>query len=273
MIAFHESGGGAEPTPPLGWRLNRRAWNAVTRFAFLEYDFFYAYNDFERYQTALFDNEHEGDNEGCCLVFDRNVLNIAATAGDPDALLRAVPHSIITSVHEEYQDGDIIKVISPPLPIPDDPPARDRVPFTVYIAGGSHATYLTPSNHDLVDFGDYLGWIEENPAILLLGPVLIPALIILSIIEHFIDTEDFTSDDGIRTGPEEVVGSHEAAVGNRLIVLPMSADNHIYMPANEELLRLRSFAGKWGGHDGVVDKSPVFRSKTGRYFRKLLGQV
>ena len=47
------------------------AWDAVTRFAFLEYYFFYAYNDFERYQTALFDNEHEGDDEGCCLVFDR----------------------------------------------------------------------------------------------------------------------------------------------------------------------------------------------------------
>ena len=59
------------------------AWNAVTRFAFLEYYFFYAYNDFERYQTAIFDNEHEGDDEGCCLVFDRNVLNLAATSGDP----------------------------------------------------------------------------------------------------------------------------------------------------------------------------------------------
>ena len=43
----------------------------MTRFAFLEYYFFYAYNDFERYQTAIFDNEHEGDDEGCCLVFDR----------------------------------------------------------------------------------------------------------------------------------------------------------------------------------------------------------
>ena len=55
----------------------------MTRFAFLEYYFFYAYNDFERYQTAIFDNEHEGDDEGCCLVFDRNVINLAASGGVP----------------------------------------------------------------------------------------------------------------------------------------------------------------------------------------------
>src|SRR5687767_14583091 len=58
---------------PPGWRLDKRAWDAVTRYAFLEYYFLYAYNDFERYQTTPFDNEHEGDDERCWLVFDRNV--------------------------------------------------------------------------------------------------------------------------------------------------------------------------------------------------------
>ena len=117
LIAAHESGG-TMPDPPAGWRLDRLAWNVVTRFAFLEYSFFYAYNDFERYQTAIWDNEHEGDDEGCCLVFDRNVLNLAATSSDPNALRRAVPHSIITSVHEEYQDADLFKFIDPPFPPP-----------------------------------------------------------------------------------------------------------------------------------------------------------
>ena len=43
-----------------------------------------------------------------------------------------------------------------------------------------------------------------------------------------------------------------------------------YLRRHEELLALRAYAGKWGGHDGTVDKSPPFAPKTGRYFRKLL---
>ena len=50
----------------------------------------------------------------------------------------------------------------------------------------------------------------------------------------------------------------------------MSARNHIYQRRHEDLLALRAYAGKWGGHDGIVDKSPPFAPKTGRYFRKLL---
>jgi hypothetical protein len=57
-----------------------------------------------------------------------------------------------------------------------------------------------------------------------------------------------------------------------VLVLPMSAGNHIYQPRHEDLQALRTFAGKWGGHDGFVDKSPPFAPKTGRYFRKLIGK-
>jgi hypothetical protein len=273
-IAAHEAGGQV-PEPPPGWRLDRVAWNAVTRYAFLEYHFFYAYNDFERYQTALFDNEHEGDDEGCCLVFDRGVLNVAASGG-PQALLTAVPHSIITSVHEEFQDADLFRFIAPPILQPGQPapPARDVVDFTIYVAGGSHATYLDNGDngrHDLVDFQDTWSYIDENaPWLYLFAPLVLPISIILAIIEHFVDTEDFTSDDGLHGGPDAVVGEDPARVASHVMVLPMSADNHIYEPRHEDLLALRAFAGKWGGHDGIVDKSPPFAPKTGRYFRKLI---
>jgi hypothetical protein len=270
LIRAHEEGGQLPDLPP-GIELDRVAWDAITRFAFLEYSFFYAYNDFERYQTALFDNEHEGDAEGCCLVFDRNVLNVAAGAGNDDALRRAVPHAIITSVHEEFTGSDIVQFVPPPV-LPPDQGARDVVPFTVYVAGGSHATYLTPGNHDLVDMGDTFGFVDEKaPLVLVLAPGLVLAIaIILAIIEHFIDTEDFTSDQGVRSGPEDVVGAHPTAVRQRVITVPMSADTHVYQPLHEELLRLRSFPGKWGGHDGTVDKSPAYPPKTARYFRALL---
>ena len=267
--------GGALPDPPAGWRLDRLAWDAVTRFAFLEYSFFYAYNDFERYQIALFDNEHEGDDEGCCLVFDRGVINLVA-AGNPEALLTAVPHSIITSVHEEFQDADLIRTVTPPVLQPGEtpPPARDAVDFTVYVAGGSHATYLTPGQHDLVDFQDTWSFVDENaPWLYLAAPVVLVLAIILAIIEHFVDTEDFTSDEGVHGGPDEVLGDDPARVASHVLTLPMSAGNHIYQPRHSDLLALRSYAGKWGGHDGIVDKSPPFAPKSGRYFRKLLGAL
>lgn len=262
-----------KPQAPPGWRLNRTAWNAVKRFTFLEYDFYYAFNDFNRHEEALFVNEHEGDNEGCCLVFDRSLFNIAPD--DENALLRAVPQFMMTCVHEEFQDADDFRFIDPPLSFPPELRARDVVPFTVYIAAGSHATYFTSGTHDLVDFQDHIAKVEEHLlAAILFAPVVIPLLILSLIVEHFTDTEDITSDDGIRTGPEEVVGEHPTAVANRLVVMPMSADNHIYKPEeNEDLLRLRAYAGKWGAHDGIIDHSSTFRAKTGRYFRKLLSQM
>ena len=264
------------PEPPAGWRLDRVAWGAVTRFAFLEYYFFYAYNDFERYQTALFDNEHEGDDEGCCLVFDRELLGPAATSGQARAILRVPPFAIITSVHEEYQDADILQFVPPPVPDPADPDrlARDVVDFTVYVAGGSHATYLTSGTHDLVDFQDTWGYVDENaPCLYVIAPVILAISIILAIIEHFVDTEDFTSEEGVHAGPDDVVAEHPGKVAAHVLVLPMSRGNHIYQPRHEALLALRAYAGKWGGQDGIVDKSPPFATKTGRYFRKLIDKL
>jgi hypothetical protein len=275
LIAAHEAGDNSLDTPglPPGWELNKKAWDAVTRYAFLEYDYFYAYNDWERYQVALWDNEHEGDDEGCCLVFDRNIINLAAFSGNDNQLRRAVPHCIITCVHEEIQDADLFNFIpTPSAPVDNqDWLPRDELKVAVYVAGGSHATYLTPGIHDVVDFGDFWAYTEDAGTVLLAVPAL-PVLAVLAIIEHFQDTEDFTSDDGIRTGPPEVIGENPAAA-SRLVVMPMSADDHIYQDQNFDLLRLRAFAGKWGGHNGIIDRSPPFMVKTGRYFRKLLRNI
>jgi hypothetical protein len=278
LIAAHEANESLDPAleglPP-GWELNRVAWNAVTRYAFLEYDLFYAYNDFDRVQTTPFENEHEGDAEGCCLVFDRNVIN-ATLGGGVNSLLRAVPHSIITSVHEQPHKSDLFKFIPTPIPPANDPdylPRKD-VDLRVYVAWGSHATYLTPGDHDLVDFQDVFDTVYDGFPIPLLNiPVALIVAIIASIIDHFVDTEDKTSDDGIRTGPKNVVGDHPAAVDNRIIMMPMSNDEHIYEPEHKDLLRLRAFAGNWGGHKGTFDYSSPFTPKTGRYFRKLLASL
>jgi hypothetical protein len=262
MIAA-EDAGDPLPDPPPGWTRHDATWRVVADTAFLEYSFFYAYNDFERWQTAIFDNEHEGDDEGCCLVFHRRSINAAA-----DGDIRTVrPVAIITSVHEEYMDADIFRRI--PVPEPQGPLARDNVVLNAFVAGGSHATYLDPGTHDLVDYGDYWGFVDEND-LWVLAPLVLPISIILAILEHFIDTEDFTSDKGVKAGPGADPASDPTAIETRVLTLPMSAEDHIYDGDHNDLLVLRAFPGHWGGHDGIVDKSPQFKPKTKRYLHRLL---
>jgi hypothetical protein len=73
--------------------------------------------------------------------------------------------------------------------------------------------------------------------------------------------------------PDDIVGDDPTKVAMRLQVLPMSANNHIYQAQHEDLLGLRAYAGKRGGHDGIDDKSPPFAVKTGRYLRKLVDSL
>jgi hypothetical protein len=273
MIAAHEAG---EPLPPMpaGVELDGKAWDAITRYAFLEYDYFYAYNDWERYQVAIWDNQHEGDDEGCCLVFDRNIINLAAATGDDDQLRRAIPHSIITCVHDELQDADLFEFIPTPVPPAEDPNwlPRDDLDLIVYAAGGSHATYLDNGQngrHDVVDLGDMWATVEDIGTVLA-AFALSPAIIIFALWEKLQDTEDFTSDGGIHTGPAEFIGNNPSDMKSTLVVMPTSTEDNIYQDQHADLLRLRAFAGKWGGHDGIINNSPIFSVKTGRYFRKLL---
>ncbi|GAA2003408.1 hypothetical protein [Microbacterium ulmi] len=261
LIEAENAGQSLPPLPP-GWTLDGKSWRVIVEHAFLEYSFLYAYNDFERWQTAIFDNEHEGDDEGCCLVFHRREMNLAAQ-GD---IRRAHPLAIITSVHEEYQDADLFQRI--PSPAAGGGLGRDGVDLDVFIAGGSHATYLTPGTHDLVDYQDYWGYVDEND-LWILAPLVLPISIILAILEHFIDTEDFTSEEGVHGGPG-IPDTDPQGVATHVLTIPTSEAEHVYDGAHDDLLLLRAYPGKWGGHDGTVDVSPGFPPKTRRFLKRLL---
>ena len=231
------------------------AWGAVTRFAFLEYYFFYAYNDFERYQTAIFDNEHEGDDEGCCLVFDRELLSPAATSGQARAILRGAAlrdHHLGARGVPGRRHPEVRPAARRRDPADPDRLARDVVDFTVYVAGGSHATYLTSGNHDLVDFQDTWGYVDENASWLyIIAPVVLAISIILAIIEHFIDTEDFTSEEGVHAGPDDVVAEHPGKVAAHVLVAADVAGKP-HLPAAARgpagAARLRRQVGRPGRH-------------------------
>ena len=270
----------ADIPPP--WQFVTRAWDALRNYVFLEYYFLYAFNDYLQVADSVFANEHEGDNEGCCVVFDR--LDLESLAAGTKALDDVVGHTVITSVHEEFNDNDELKR----LPLDRD---RARDDLVVYVAAGSHATYLTAGSHDVLDFEDILtdfpgkvpGWAWLIPGA---APVIVLILLLTAIAEHFADSEDETSDNGASTGPDPAAGTEPGPLvfPSRRVVTALSAitgpgaDVNAYQAAlasasaNVSLADLtrRAFPGTWGAHDGLRDHSPKWENKTARYFRKFV---
>jgi hypothetical protein len=163
----------------------------------------------------------------------------------------------------------------------------------VYVAVGSHATYLTPGSHDVLDFEDILtdfpgkvpGWAWLIPGA---APLIVLLLLVTAIVEHFADSEDQTSDNGVSTGPDPEPGSEPGPLvfPSRRLVTPLSAiggegmtpDVNAYQAALSSTpgalsladLTRRAFPGRWGSHDGLRDHSSEWKNKTARYFRKFV---
>lgn len=256
---------------PQGWHFVEKPWTIVKTYAFLEFYLVYAFNDFADYAgfgEGPYANEHEGDVEGCCLVFERERLERYARGGTPAGDI--VPHSIITSAHEEWQDLDDLKR----LPVVRD---RARTDLKIYPAVGSHASYFTAGEHDILDWEDFLTDIpfEVPPVVLALGfPLVVPIILALAFWEFLVDAEDDTSDNGASVGPGEPDPAN-LKFGKRIAVTPLSdfrEGDNIYqdVPAQRARLPIRGFRGKWGGDDGFLDHSPPWRNKTSRYFRRFV---
>jgi hypothetical protein len=262
---------------PDDWQFNFAPWEAIKRFAFIEYYLFYTYNDFDQYATWPWENRHEGDIEGFCLVFERAQLENAVQDGTP--LVDVRPLTIITSVHEEFQDADRLRHLDQSLS-----QEEFRQAMQVYVAVGSHATYLKSGSHDHFDFSDSLTAPFQTDSFLIDLLALVATLsgitLLVAIAEHFVGTDDETSDQGIIADSDELPNTNpdeqQRVVRPETLHLPLSSQDHIYAPQSPgDLARLavRAFAGKWGGHNEIKNKSWPHQAKTGRYFRKLLPRV
>jgi hypothetical protein len=262
-----------ERIPP-GWTFVPLAWTAVTDFAFLEFYLVYAFNDYKEYGTWPFDNEHEGDVEGFCVVFRRSALDELA-GGKPAAEI--LPHTLITSAHEEFNNADDLKRL---------PETNEdiRNELRVYVAAGSHASYLYADLHDILDFEDIATDLPDLLpggflAVLAFPSPLISAILLAGLVEHLVDSEDKTSDDGVSIGPGQP-DVPNLKFDKTIEVTPLSAfdgkeGENIYQRDSRALLALRGYPGKWGGDDGFINKSAPWKNKTDRYFRQFLarGQI
>ena len=251
-------------------KANETVWTALSLCGFIEYNFIYAYNDFARY-GGVFTNEHEGDNEGCCVVFERLALqDLQAQNGDAEAV---APLGLITSVHNESNRADELRALDP-----DPGDARDGL--DVFIARGSHATYLTAGTHDYFDISDAARESDLVAFGLVVLTIINPLLLIaLLLYEHFNGDPDETSSNGV-TGQSEVDPASDPATHLRVeqIVTPLSrfgSDACVYDPQQvpPAALALRAFRGRLGAHDGLKDKSPHWENKTRRYFKHLIAAL
>ena len=286
LIAAFDAGDEAAQTAvladiPQPWQFVWRAWDALRNYVFLEYYFLYAFNDYLQVADSIFANEHEGDNEGCCVVFDRRDLEDLAAG--TKTLNEIVAHTVITSVHEEFNDNDELKR----LPLDRD---RARDDLVVYVAAGSHATLphgrqprcarLRGHPDGLSGQGSRVGvaypWrgtgdrappVDHGHRRALRrlggrdvgqrrvhgsgarrtdpGPLAFPSRRVVTPLSAI-------------TGPDASVNAYQAALA--------SASANVSLA---DLTR-RAFPGKWGAHDGLRDHSPKWENKTARYFRKFV---
>lgn len=169
-------------------------------------------------------------------------------------------HTVITSVHEEFHDSDCLKR----LPLANNTVRDDLV---VYVAPGSHATYFTPGSHDFLDFEDVVTdlpgevptWVVALVIVTGNLGILVALVLLAGILEHFIGSDDETSDNDVPVGPGEPdPDPANLEFAKKIEVTPLSDiinDVNIYQSAFRPTRAIRGYYGMWGGDDGIVSHS------------------
>jgi len=251
-------------------------WSIISNYAFLEYYPIYAYNNFDAYEVL--GNKHEGDIEGCCLVFERSQIEQAANSENRQEMLdkELLPKFIITSAHKEsFDDDDIRRISNASLEaIWED--------LIVWVSLGSHASRIAgPGEFEVLPYEDPIEFGVVTGVIIIcffVPQYCIAAAILALILRNTLPPMDKTSDKGVHaqsSSSGDLSTSSPTNILPKTEVTPLSQEYNIYLhpmdadPDCSSSLGERSFPGRWGAHKGKIHDSPGFTNKTKRYLKKL----
>lgn len=188
----------------------------------------------------------------------------------------------MTSAHEARNKLDGIRLFDRTRSADD----IRRQALVVWVALASHATYLDGTqDHNINATTDAVeNFLEDDnatAACVIFMPICFIALLFVDIFDHFNDATDKTSDNGVYTGTPGLNAPQNSLQDPQFIVpiietTPLSTECNIYISTVAEYgdakhtLAQRSFPGKWGGHNGLIDKSGQFDNKTSRFYELLL---
>ena len=245
------------------------AWDAIRSHVFLEFYLVYTFNNKRDHVAAFIRpfvacHDHDGDIESCALVFERSALS-------PATVHSAIPKYIIATAHAESTGIDSIRELDPADLTPTMP---GQIP--VYVAAGSHATYLSAGKHTTIPKLDFFTDPGVVTALFLQAAAIHPAVAILVVILLWLvacvdDTlDDQTNDNGVsaRVGrtPRPPGAQGERHLSLSVEVTPLASGTNIYTsPSDTHPVELeeRIFPGEWGG-------AARFADKPGRFLRKLV---
>ncbi len=250
-------------------------WEIIRFYGFLEYYLCYEYNDWSAHQIDIFANEHEGDVEGCCLVFNLNSIRAVYKKTEEETQREIIlstlkPDFIMTSAHNEGNNLDEIKDLRG---LPEDQILSE---LKVWVSLGSHASYLSGAGtHDTVPGLELGASIAAGITCLIFPPACLVALLIALLCKGA--PEDETSNNGVFMTSDPGSSSSPKIVPVQVETTPLSADLNMYQERFEGdfgmetsvNLAERVYPGLWGGNDGTINYSSSFTNKTKRYIHKL----
>ena len=243
----------------LGWLetediMKQKQWDVVRDYALISYYLIYPFNDF-CYHGGI--NVHEGDIEGLGVFVTLKEIdkyrNDEVSVDDMSAEgVTTIGHGASDGVDtfaywKNRVDARTVRIGNP-----------ENKTFDVFIARGSHATYLTDGPHDLSKWPELAETIEPvaipAAAAILCGflpflcPPIITGLSSLPAITEKVNEmlEDHCSEEGLSAGTEDAIGTQSGIQINNIFHCKSSIDLALNVYMRENTLALRIFPGHLG---------------------------
>jgi hypothetical protein len=229
------------------------------KYYFIEYYLIYPYNDLHKY--IYWGNYHEADVEGFALVFNKEDINNFKH----EKSNIPTPKYLISKAHSDHEE---IKGI-----IENNDKITIKEQLKVYVAQGSHATYLSPGVHNIlttsnkedIAVGSSIG---AGILVTCLGLSVAPLIVILVAIIALCSCHSSkdkcsnkgavaSNDNGGSNSHDDNNSTNDKTISTILKITKLGIGDNIYMENDLNAIAKRLFPGAIGRHsDGLFWESP-----------------